>query len=294
MISNNKEKVVARGESSRNVNRTNSRNDAPLNNLMSKFDTENVQAIYQFCKNYHCRKIQVLIINSADHGTLPTDGTFALARQLEVPILVISHEKKDESLDKPITMHSWYNGELKNTREGTTWQECAIYLRSLQRWHEERPGAHWKCGKKRYEDRWLDKGFGRGRGELDLSVSNMLRVIPGVAQIDIDGSVFCQQCKQFLLVIEGSSDGLRGTHLESKEKATSMTRRIADKIGSKTLLLQHHVGDNNHAKNVSLTMWAPGKPVPHIKENANWDTAHAAISGTIGSHLSNCKPAPAR
>lgn len=274
---------VRRGESERNFSRTNSRNTGPLDRLMQGLVTENVQAMYQFCKNYRCRAVEALILEGKPEGYLPSRGEHSLAAKLGVPIVIIRHTPMDEGLLKPVWTEVWFKGELKRPSTEVTWGKTAQYLLTLHS-HHERRSSDVMCGTKRYEKSWLEKGRGRGKG-VDLSVSNLLRVVPGVGHIDIDGSLFCQECDSFIMFIEASSDGLRGTSLEHKGKATSMTRKLATQCSAKTLLLQHHVNDNSHAKEVSLTTWGQDNMTGiYSKDNLSWGDARSALEKVYDNH----------
>lgn len=279
-----KQRTQHRGESARNYERTNSRNSAPIDNLMSHVNTENVQVMYQFCKNYQCRHVEALILDGANIQSVPSQGILALAQRLNAPLVVIYHEHKDEGLKQSVRMEKWYNRE-RRANATTTWQEVAKYLYSLHQWHESRPLAMPKC-QRGYDPVWLQAGTSRGNGNLDLSVSNVLRVIPGVRHIDIDASMMCTSCDQFLLIIEGSSDGLRGTSLENKEKATSMSRKIAHALNAQTLLVQHHVNDDSHSKDIALTLWKDQNDRhPHSRHGLAWEDAYTALSKIESQHI---------
>lgn len=276
--------TVQRGESGRNTPRTGSRNSAPLDLLMQKAGLRHVSVLYQYCKNYRCRQIEALVIPTTQDEFTLSDPILCLGDLLGVPVVLVLHEPKDEFLTQPVTVTVFFKGERKSVRPDVKWGEVAKYMRSLHK-HHESVSTDANCGIQRYDDVWLQAGRRRGT-DTDLSLSNMLRAVPGVGHIDIDALTVCPTCSSPTCVIEASSDGMKGTQLQDKSKATSMSRKIARTLDVPTLLLQHHVKDDSHEHPVSVTAWdSRGRHEADLSaEQVSWDAAQATVQKVAAMH----------
>lgn len=282
--------MSARGETSRNIQRNRTQNDVPLHRLIESADAKSVSPLYQYCRA--CRRIEAFII-PARRGvdTTPPPAVLAMAQKIGVRVVVIEHSVKDEALQRPIALHVYAPDKQESPQvvPRSTWKVAATFLRSLQTEHEK---SSERCSSGYDASAFLAAGQGRGIGETDFSVSNFLRTIPGVRHIDMDASLYCNACNEVYLVIEASSDGMRGTKHASKNKGSSMSRRWGKMLSAHTMLLQHHVGDNEHEKPVQVTMWDTAskdrKPAASVN---TWEGVKAEIIQLKTAHASNC---PAR
>lgn len=270
------------GESGRNFQRNNSRNSGATDALALKvpFDTYNV--MYQYCKKYGCRKIEALLIATTSRTPVIEENITKLAEALAVPIYVIVHRVKDESLKLPVTLFMREPGkELVQVPDLTRWGSIAKALKEVHKEHEK---TSRRCAGG-YEDAWLSAGQGKSNTPKDdFSMSNMLRVIPGVRHLDIDMGMSCPRCHVTQVIVEASSDGMKGTKLENKAKATSMSSAISSVIGSDTVLLQHHVGDSKHEEPIEMTLFKGGKKKDQVVART-WEEAVSAFESLFESHV---------
>jgi hypothetical protein len=276
-----------RGESARNSSRANTRNSAPLEKLLEDSDSPNFSVFYQYCRNYQCRNIEAIIATRTQHNEVHNEEFQAMIRlseDLQCELIIIEHDYKDELHQADVILHSWTHDNHHYSVQNLSWGKAMQYLQSLHVAHESN-STQPKCGPGHYDNTWLKRDTRRGAGTLDLSLSNALRCIPGVRHLDIDAAIFCPECRMTEIIIEASSDGMKGTSLQDKDKSTSLSRHIAQRTQSHVLLLQHHVNDDTHQYPIMLTGWMPGsydKPFNSIE--TDWQKAFATVKSIRERH----------
>lgn len=273
------------GESSRNFQRNNTRNSGATDTLATKLESDTYSVMYQFCKNYSCRQVEALLVDSTDLNPTLSENIKEISKRLNAPVYVISHKTKDENLKLPVRLFLKEVGsdDLVHQAEVTRWGSVAKILRDLHRHHGELTRKH-GCGSSSYEDKWLEAGRGRGVGKTDFSMSNMLRVIPGVRHLDFDMVIACPDCHVPEVFVEASSDGMKDTALESKQKGSSMTRKLAGQSGAFALVLHHHVGDSKHEKPIYAYFISPEGEQGKIALET-WDSVTRALQNIHHMHV---------
>lgn len=283
--------TVKVGESRRNTVRTLGRNSAALDLALARSGAPSSTALYQYCSNQACKRVEVLLISVAKPRVDDAEVTVpahikSLARSLRVNVVTFVHRVKDEFLRAPVLISVWEWSTDTSHREMTTWQQGAKLLRNFQTEHE-RTSQNPKCAPPHYDAAWLTAPRVRGQGRLDLSLSNMIRCIPGVRHIDIDAFTYCDSCAQPQVVIEASSDGMKGSSLESKKKATLMSRRVASVVQTETLLVQHHVNDDAHERGVLVTCWdVEGRQT--LSRETSWSNLEEMLRQYHERHSQEC------
>lgn len=282
-----------RGESTRNSARTNSRNSEALDNLLdAQGGIKSVSFHYQYCRNYHCSAITAVMVPTTPdcHDDAPLKQAQYVAEALNVPLLVVVHEPKDERNVNPVTLEVTYPGEHQpEVRPGQSWRDMSEFLRGLQKSHEARSDNP-QCGPVRYEDTWLSRGRARGMGSLDLSMSNAIREVPGVGHLDVDAAICCEECHTIEALVEASSDGMEGTRWSDRNKATRMTRRLSHVIGCYTLLIQHYPNDNNHENPVTVTGWFANGAEFCSGRTMNWAELSTSLDSIHSKHANKSCP----
>lgn len=291
------------GMTSRNARERNggSRNDSALNALTSRLDGVDVSTMFvQTCghRNGHyssgrqevltgacplnlpdCRMVNALFLGHS--GDVPRDAANVMAkvsRRLRVPSYLVSHHDRDEGLMLPVTV-SRVGRDGVEVSEGS-WRDFASMLRESQYRHE-RIGDHPDCSSR--EEEWLRTGSGIGI-DVDLSLSNAIREIPGVRHTDIDAVLTCIDCRRPIIFIESSSDGI--TPREDAIKAATVTRDLGRRSKVSTYLIQHQVGDATLSEPISLTKWMVTGTVSerYDHEMTDWATAQRALQTNIDEH----------
>lgn len=284
--------TLRRGESSRNSARTNSRNSGALDALLaSREAVKSVSFHYQYCGNYGCVAVTgiMLGITSAEKDSNSLIGAQVVAKALNVPLMVVIHEPKDERGLYPVVIELTEPGDVEPTiHEGQTWRKMSEVLRWWQKNHEKTSGDE-KCAPPRYEDVWLQRSTRVGAGTLDLSFSNAIREVPGVRHLDVDAAICCSTCNEIEALVEASSDGMSGTQWADRNKATRMTRILAKRIGCYTLLIQHYPNDDNHQYPVTVTGWfadghvfCEARTISWEELSLNLDSIHCGHADRIG------------
>lgn len=246
-----------RGESSRNVNRNNSRNSAALDALTDGLLYQDATSFfYQYCHNAGCAYVSAIMVPHVRGNEKPgLDTAVKIGSLLKVPVIHVIHESRDDTLKKPISVTLWDEDGVKTEHPEYSWRELAYLMQSYQLAHQEK-STLWKCTND-YEQKWGRVGRAVSNAETDFSFSNMIRSIPGVRHLDIDAVILCKECSEVELMIEASSDGAKNTPFADITKATRMTRRLAHRARAYTLLVQHHVNDAKHQHPVQVTGWEP-------------------------------------
>lgn len=202
-----------------------------------------------------------------------------IANRLKLPLFVITHHPYDYEFEFPVRIDRYVKGR-RVQHAGNDWDAVCDTLRAEQFHHEaseattpRRGGTgHPECGSRKVG--WLDVTYPRTRHVgADLTVSRIIREIPGVRHIDIDAAVICEDCNQPFCMIEGTSDGLGAR--EAKQKASFMTRKIASAFSAKTLLIHHLPGDSDLESEIRVKTFRKGKFDPEVDETGDWDVAAA-------------------
>lgn len=275
------------GVSQRNTNRTSSRNDTGMTLMTQTNDLPTIKPYYQYCSNYQCREIQAIMyahtpLNPPD--THHINALKTLAKLLGTELHIVCHETKDEHNEQPVILtQTSVAGEV--TSRTLSWGEYAVVLRQLQARHEI---DNTYCAPPRYDASWLARSKAKGKGDTDLSFSNLLRIIPGVRHLDLDACIYCQHCYQPILIIESSSDGMTGTNLANKQKAVSMSNKIAKTVTATTILLQHDTTYQNQDDTTYLTGWNHNSPRPFTdSQKSTWTHTGKTFKNVTKFHKCN-------
>jgi hypothetical protein len=140
----------------------------------------------------------------------------AIANTLGVPIISVYYAPYDLDHVRTVDLmirdgkHEYYLADKK-------WR--AGFLRELleeQVWHEEKKHNCYSKPVVAGTSRWIDgevdqpiddeAELPKGKG-IDLTVSDIIRHIPGVRHLDMDGCATCEKCGKPIAMIEASSDG---------------------------------------------------------------------------------------
>lgn len=244
-----------RGESSRNVNRNNSRNSAALDALTDGLLYQSATSFfYQYCHNGACAFVSAIMVPHVRGSEEPgLDTAVKIGALLKVPVIEVIHEPMDDSMKHPISATLWDTAGNQTDYASYSWRELAYLMQSFQLAHQDN-SALWKCANG-YDSKWGRTGRAVSNADNDFSFSNMIRSIPGVRHLDIDAVVLCKECSEVEVMIEASSDGAKNTPFADIVKATRMTRRLATRAEAYTLLVQHHVNDAQHQHPVQVTGW---------------------------------------
>ena len=238
------------------------------------------EVLYGACPLEHpdCHRVTAMVM--AHSGEFPRDDANAmlkLARALRVPAYVVTHTERDETLEQPIKIARAFGDIVRS--EGS-WFDLTDMLRADQFAHES-TSEHDECTSE--SQKWLHSGDGVGT-TVDLSLSNVLRRIPGVRHADIDAILTCEDCDQPVILIESSSDGI--TPRESAIKSAMTTRGVGRRARVVTYLIQHQVGDVELAEPIALTKWFVTGSVADRYDHlmTDWDTALASMETALEDH----------
>lgn len=211
-----------------------------------------------------------------------------IANAMKVPLFVITHHPYDFEYEMPVRIDRYVKGR-RVEHVGVSWDSVQDALRAEQFHHESSLEAEGKTGGSLHPScnsrgvMWLDpaKTVSAPRG-VDLTVSTIVREIPGVRHIDIDAAVICPDCDRPYCIIEGTSDGLGAR--EAKSKAGFMARSVATKLGAKTLMIHHQIGDRDLTSSVRIEMFHENNRTPERRVTGDWDVADSALQAALDYH----------
>lgn len=212
-----------------------------------------------------------------------------IANRLKLPLFVIHHHPYDYDFEFPVRIDRYVKGR-RVQHAGSDWDAVSDTLRAEQFHHEASEATtthrgnhgHPECGSRSVD--WLSVPEARSKREgIDLTVSRIIREIPGVRHIDIDAAVICPECGNPFCMIEGTSDGLGAR--EAKAKASFMTRKIADAFSAKTMLIHHLPNDADLESEVRAKTFRKGKNEPERDEVGDWDVAASQFDRIQDYHL---------
>lgn len=218
-----------------------------------------------------------------------------IANRLKVPLLVVTHHPYDYEYEFPVRIDRYVKGR-RVEHSGDTWDSVGEVLRAEQFHHEDSLAAsggrsshaHPKCDSRRVG--WLEMDTARtpARKGTDLTLSRILREIPGVRHIDIDAAFICENCDKPYCLVEGTSDGLGAR--EAKPKASFMTRNIAYSFTAKVMLIHHSPNDADLSGEVRSKTFRKGRHDPERDERGDWDVAFSQYDRILDYHQTqNCQ-----
>ena len=263
--------------STRNSNRTNSRNDGAYNAFISKVEgARNYGFFYQYCNNKACREMTLLIMASPKQTN--KQNLKAFQRTLDktgLPGIVLEFPEGDRVNIRCLGLG------VDKVMENQTWQQVIRFLHSQQLKHERRSQMP-ECAN--YTHEYLPKGTWQQKN-IEARFSNEIRAVPGVRHIDLDGVMYCPDCFESLYLVEATSDGCPGTKTANKFKATTMTRKIAGLLGATPLMIQHFYEDDNLENPAYLTTWKDGT-AKRVKRS--WKQLQGDFERSIERHKNDC------
>lgn len=239
---------------------------------------------------YDCRDITAIFIAqpsdvAVDERTVPEMRTIANA--VGVPLFVVTHHPFDYEYDFPVRIDRYVKGR-RVEHVGANWHEVTDALRREQFHHEDSMSASGRTGGRNHPDcnsrrvQWLETVTGGTPGKVDLTLSRVIREIPGVRHIDIDAAVICEDCGKPYCMVEGTSDGLGAR--EAVKKAGFMTRGIAAKLRAKTMMIHHQIGDVDLESEIRVKLFRGTNPEPERNKVGDWDLAASALESAHDYH----------
>lgn len=240
----------------------------------------------------NCRAVTA-IFYAQPSDTVPDEQKLpemrAIANAVGVPLFVITHHPYDYDFEYPVRIDRYIKGR-RVEHSGTDWDSVGEVLRREQFHHEDALAAsgeeggrlHPRCDSRRVS--WMEAMTGKARTVegVDLTLSRIIREIPGVRHIDIDAALICPDCGKPYCMIEGTSDGLGAR--EAKRKAGFMTRSIAEKFRAKTLMIHHQINDTELESEVRVKTFRAGRYDPERDEVGDWDVAAAELDRILDYH----------
>ena len=279
------------GVSTRNSERTRSRNEAHTEFIYANIDgISNTPFIYQFCghenrkdecvvpkhkrseadSEYACRVITAIIVPFAagSFDLVVADRARAIGKKMDVPVFYVYHHPFDYNYDHTIEF------EVLKPDGSRTYHALAKWKRGLltalldtQIDHEEQHNCFidvpegavdWLDGEK--DASITDDSKVHEKDGVDLTLSGILRLIPGVRHLDIDACVTCDLCNEPIALIEASSDGYSRGKLAGKKKTAAMTLKVGAQLDVPTMKLLHEPSkDVDFDSGADVTTWKPGK-----------------------------------
>lgn len=247
----------------------------------------------------NCRTVTAVFYGrtEADQEDTALKNVRGIANKLNVPLYVIEHTPYDYDFEREVTIKRYsYNHRVSIA--GDTWDKVCDILRGEQFRHEDAVAAnsegkrfipahaHPKCNSRRVG--WLGSPVAPRAREEDLTLSMIVREIPGVRHIDIDSAIFCGDCGRSYCMIEATSDGVgprRGV-----PKVSFMTRNVASSSGVETMLIQHGIDDHNLEYSIRMSVFDKTGDLKY-EDSGDWDIAFAVLENIQKSHQKFC---PAR
>ena len=290
----NKDIPACWGASSRDVERNGSRNSQHVEFLLHETEgVSNTPFIYQYCgheskstsknsagqcvtpesertaadKEYACRHITAIIVPfpGGTFDTTAANRALTIGAALGVPVYFVYHTPFDTEYNHTIDYEVTKPNGKKTYVADAMWREDFLdALLVEQEKHTEEDHACyipedvlWLDNK---NDEELDEeSTTKGKGD-DLTVSGIIRVIPGVRHLDMDACITCDKCNLFIALVEASSDGYSRGKYSDQKKTAAMTLKIGAKLGIPTLKLLHDKdSDVTDESGADITTWKPGK-----------------------------------
>jgi hypothetical protein len=186
---------------------------------------------YQYCAFRTCRSFEAVI---SDRRT--PNFTFGLQKMLAdagLAVMTIGHTEEDVRQEHPVNIKT-YGSDGTPVADTMSWDDFANLLLYIHKLHAS-ASRHKGC--RNFDAQHL--GYARdSANDEDLSISNVLRDVPGVRHLDTDGLFLCPLCGKPTLLIEATSDGFEN----SNYKATYMSERLANLLNMNFALVQHSRG----------------------------------------------------
>lgn len=267
--------------SSRNYNRTPDRNEGATTTLVERLGGffVNTSFYYQFCPVRGCKEVTLLL--ASYEGDAPqTDRKMVaeMGSRLNVTVMVIEDSEADVVRLEVIRPDG-------SSQSGTkSWDELLECMHTYQVAHGK---ASTKKGCLDYDPSPLPKGKWKS-DSYAVRLSNEVRAVPGVRHIDTDAVLCCDDCLSPLLVIEASSDGMPGSYRSTVSKSAWMTRKLAARLGAQPMLMQHHLHDDQHEREVFVTVWSSPREMTGSRAEYTWDVLVDDLKRRREAHRSLC------
>jgi hypothetical protein len=315
---------VCWGVSLRNSERTRNRNEAHTEFIYKNVKgISNTPFIYQFCghenrkgqcvvpkgertkadEEYSCRTVTAIVVpfSAGSFDLVAAERVKAIGVKMKVPVFFVYHHPFDYNYDHTIELEVWQpNGEHTYHALAKWRRDLLTALLDTQIEHESKHNCFIDVPEGQFD--WLD-----GNGDthisddpevhekpgVDLTLSGILRLIPGVRHLDVDACVTCDLCNQPIALIEASSDGYSRGRLADKKKTAAMTLKLGAALDVPTIKLLHEAtADVHNDSGADITTWKPGqtwdkdgRELSDPKRDIDMEDALDIMDGIVAKHL---------
>lgn len=264
----------------------------------------------QYCQNPACSKVERLLLAYPTGVALDTKEVrqaHVLAKALGVGVTILQHAPRDAFLKQPVKQHRHdfaVDGTLVASSAMMTWNGENSVINTMWADHKAHVAASPDpiCGPNQYRtlpsgeriltyvDALNEVAYTQGKGNNDLTLSNAVRAVPGVRNIDLDQILTCAGCGQVEMVIETSSDGAPDSRHTRNPKSARMTNKVANALGAHTMLLQHSPGRDCTRQRIKVTQWTPRSRYnsPALAQIMQWRGFQDIIGSVHAEHYRTC------